>query len=352
MPLATGGGEITGPGASGPPAAAEELSALVDSELSEIVTSRQMPLYQMMSYHLGWTGPDGTQTSSLPIERVRGVLCLRACLAVGGSAELAAPAAAAVELVHNFCQIHDDVEGGSPQRDGRDSVWWVWGPAQAINAGDGMHALARLALASLSKHGVSPKTTFDAVRVLDEASLRTCEGKFLALEATERLSVSVDSCLDVVARSSGALVACATKLGALIATDDDALVDALATCGEKIGLAMGVRAEIRELWGDGSGEDAPSPEVMNKKKLLPVAYALEKASAGERRRIGEIYFKRVLEPDDVVKLRDIVDGLGAREWCEELVERCRGEAASALEAPGVTAESRDEIERYVERLLG
>ena len=69
------------------------------------------------------------------------MLCLLACEACGGP-DVALPAAAAVELVQGFTEIHDDVQGGIPTRDGRDAVWWVWGPAQAINAGDGMHGWA------------------------------------------------------------------------------------------------------------------------------------------------------------------------------------------------------------------
>ena len=330
----------------------DELTARVDAELSDVVASRQMPLYQMMSYHMGWSDQQGRSDIPGPQERTRGVLCLLACRAANGDPDVALPVAAAVELVHNFCQIHDDVQGGNPQRDSRDAVWWVWGPAQAINAGDGMHALARLALFRLLQRGVSSATTFRAVQLLDEASLQTCEGRFLDLEAQERIDTSVDAYLKMASSKTGALVSCAMRLGALVAIEDQAVSDALGTCGVKLGVAMQVRADLRELWGSGQQGQEPSSEVMNKKKLLPVVCALDKANVSVKRRLGDIYFKRVLEPEDVQRLREVIEELGAREECERLVEQYRAEATAALDVPGVSAEGRAGIVKLIDSLLG
>ena len=169
------------------------LNERVDAELRSIVTARDMPLYRIMAYHLGWSDQHGDLGTPVAGQWTRGILCLLACRAVGGELEVAAPAAAAVELVEGFWQIHDDVQGGMPQRNDRDAVWWVWGPAQAINAGDGMHALARLALLRLTERGVPSATAFRAQQLQDEASLEACEGRFLDLEAQERIDVSVDA---------------------------------------------------------------------------------------------------------------------------------------------------------------
>ena len=323
----------------------------MDAELSGIVTSRDMPLYQMMSFHMGWSDQHGGSDTPVDKNRAHGVLCLLACAAAGGDLKAALPAAAAVELVHNFCQIHDDVQGGNPQRDNRDAVWWIWGPAQAINAGDGMHALARLALFRLIELGISSAKTFRAVQLLDEASLRTCEGRFLDLEAQERIDMGVEAYLKMASLKTGALVSCAMSLGALLASKDEGLLEAIKTSGAKLGLAMQVRADLREIWGDDQQEPVPSPEVMNKKKLFPVVYALEKASISEKRRLGEIYFKRVLESKDVARLRETIQDLGAREECEKLVQRYRGEAIAALDAPGVSAKGRADIESFADSLL-
>ena len=299
-----------------------DLSGRVDAELRDIVNSRNMPLYDMMSYHLGWGDRQGRPTEQTTKERRHGVLCLLAASAVGGDIDTAIPAAAAIELVDNFCAIHDDVQTGNPARDNRDAVWWVWGPAQAINAGDGMHALARLALLGLLERGVSSETTFRAVQLLDQSSLQSCEGRFLELESQERIDMSVDAYLKMAALKSGSLLSCAMKLGAAV-HEKETVLDAFAQCGESLGVAMEIKSDINVLYDEEAG---PTAEAMNKTKMLPIVYALEKASISEKRALGEIYFKRVLDGDDVVKVREIVDQMGVRDECESLVSRYRDEA--------------------------
>ncbi len=321
----------------------EDLSSRLEAELSDIVTSRQMPLYDMMYYHMGWS----EEASSTTKVRAHGIISLLVCQAAGGDVDAGLPVGAAVELVSNFCQIHDDVQGGIPQRDSRDAVWWVWGPAQAINTGDGMHAMARLSLFRLAQRGVSPETTFRAVQLLDEASLRTCEGRFLDIEAQERIDVSVESYLKMASSKSGSLVSCAMKLGALVASADQATIDAVGDAGDKLGIALQMRADVRELWGP----EGTASEVMNKKKLLPVVYAVETASIKEKRRLGDIYFKRVLEPKDVEALRQALEDLGARDASEKLIEQHRADASAALDASGLPAESRAPIEGFADSLL-
>lgn len=328
----------------------EELTARVERELAGIVNSREMELYRMMSYHMGWDqGEAGTASPSR--ERSRGVLCLLACEGSGGGVDRALPAAAALELVHNFTQIHDDVQGGEPKRDDRDAVWWVWGPAQAINAGDGMHALARLALFQLLDRDVDAPTTFKAVQFLDDASLKTCEGRFMDLEAQERIDMGLDSYLQMASAKTGALVSCAMKLGGLLSGSDEEPIGQLGICGERLGTAMQMHDDIRELWGDGGEGGDPSTEVMNKKKLLPVVVALENASISDKRRLGDIYFKRVLEPKDIGGLRGVLEELGVKSECQRLVEQHRVEALSALEAAGLSESGRGGIEELVGTLL-
>ena len=335
----------------GPSPTADDLAALVDAELREIFAPRKIPLYDMMSYQLGWTGDSGSPPVADARKRAHGVLCLMANQAAGGDANDALPTAAAVELVDNFCQIHDDVQGGIPQRNKRDAVWWVWGPAQAINAGDGMHALARLALFRLLKRGVSAETTFRGVEILDQASLKLCEGRFVALEAQERLDMSVDAYLKMASDKSGALVSCAMRLGGMVATDDQQVMNALGECGASIGVAMQVHADLRELW-TADGSDGPaSPEVLNKTKLLPVVWSLEKAGVTEKRRLGEIYFKRVLEPGDVDTVREVAVQLGARDFCESLIGRYRKEISDALDSHGISADGAAAICAFVDGRL-
>ena len=128
-------------------------------------------------------------------------------------------------------------------------------------------------------------------------------------------------------KKTGALFGCAMRLGAMAAGTDGSAADALAECGRGFGVAFQAREETRQVWGaDG---EAPAPDVLNKKKLIPIVYAFEKADLGTKRRLGDIYFKRVLEQQDVPAVLGILEEMGAREYCENLAERG---VADALEA--------------------
>ncbi|MCH8061645.1 MAG: polyprenyl synthetase family protein [Chloroflexi bacterium] len=329
-----------------------DLSDVIEKELTGIIKSRDVPLYDMMAYHMGWQSAPGLDDSPIPQQRTRGVLCLLACRALGGDYSSAIPAAAAVELVHSFTEVHDDVQGGQPQRDGRDALWWVWGPAQAINAGDGLHALARLALFQLLDRGASPELVFRAVQLMDKTSLEVCEGRFMDLEAQERIDLSVESYMKMARSKTGALFACAMQLGALIGGGDEEAVESLGRCGYELGLAIQIREDIVALWGNGSEEYVPSTEVMNKKKLFPAVYAVENAKVSDKRRMGEIYFKRVLDPDDVMALRQVIEELGAKDAAERALRHHADEALSALEESSIGAEGKGPLAETINSLLG
>ena len=321
----------------------EDLTARVEQELREVMKSRDMPLYLMMTYHLGWQDQLGNEETFGPRSRRHGIACLSASQAAGGDIEKALPSAAALELVDSFTEIHDDVQSGNPQRHGRDAVWWVWGPAQAINAGDGMHAMARLAMFRLQTRGVSAEDTFSAVQMLDAASLELCEGRFKDLEAQERIDLSIEKYMDMASGKTGALYSCAMRLGGSIAGADAAVVNALGVAGAKLGVAAQVRGDVSELWGD----DA-SPEVLNKKKMLPVVHALENATISEKRRLGDVYFKRVLEPQDVIVVRQVLEELGSKRFCEDLVVEYREQALTSASLTGLDL---DPIASFADSLL-
>lgn len=329
----------------------DELTELIDAELKAIVNERGFPLYDMMAYHLGWRGARALdEDSPQQQERMHGATTLLTCAAVGGDIEACLPAAAAMELVDKFAEIHDDVQEGNPQRNERDAVWWVWGPAQAINAGDGMHALGRLALLRLADRSVPDERVFDVIKLVDKASLRACEGRFRDMEAQERIDLSVEAYMHMAADKAGALLGCAMQIGARVGGADAKIAQTLALCGEKLGMALQVRSDLVALWG--RDEDSqPNVEVLNKKKLIPVVYALENAPISEKRTMGEIYFKRVLEADDAIKLREVVEGLGARAACEKMVTALKVEALAGIKSGSISEDGKSWLAEYIGMLI-
>jgi geranylgeranyl diphosphate synthase type I len=316
----------------------------IETEIKSLVLEEGFPLYRMMGYHMGWLDEYGEAAEGESGKRIRPTLSLLACEALGGDVKVALPAAAAVELVHNFSLIHDDIQDGNSERHNRPTVWWVWGPAQAINAGDGMHALARLALLRQTGEGMSPERTLKAVGLLDQACLRLCEGQYLDLTYQERVDISQDAYFKMVEGKTAALISCAAELGAVMSSVEEPVERAIAQFGAKLGTAFQIRDDILDLWGQQDTGKPLAGDILNKKKSLPIVYAIENASGAERRTLGDVYFKRVMEPEDIDKIIEVLETLGAREFCQAKADALCDEAVQSLKDAGLTSQQTEGLE--------
>ena len=203
------------------------------------------------------------------------------------------PAAAGIELVYNFTLVHGDVQSGRPDAVDRPSIWWVWGPAQAINAGDGLHALGRTTTMRLAQRGVPPQQVLQAVQSLDRACLVLCEGQYMDLEFQDRILVTADNYLDMVSRKTGALTGCSAEAGALAAGSGRDCCARFRDFGATLGMAWQISRDVQDLWGR-QGDAMTASNVLQKKKSLPLIHALETAPVATKRELGNIYLKRVL----------------------------------------------------------
>ena len=314
-----------------PGPAEDELNAA----LREFVESRTLPLYDMMSYQLGWGREEGEAASLGPPPRLHGGLTLSAARAAGGDYRLAINHAISVEMMNSFWLIHNDIEDGNTERAGRPSVWWHWGPAQAINAGDGMHAMARMAIFGLGKKGVEPRRIALAIRALDEAAVKICEGEYADIANQERMSMTVDLYRGMVDDRIGALFGCAARLGALAVSEDAELAESLDRFGAKIGSARQLAEDYLTLWPNGERDTIQQGRMITKKKNLPVVHAFEKADPRTKRLLGEMYMQRVLEPSVLDEVARLCESAGGREFTKSEIDRLLEESDEGLARSGL-----------------
>ena len=309
--------------------ALREYGTALQAELHRSVDGKEGILYQVLAYQLGWSDESASPSTASPKDQHLAFLPLAVCSSLTGSFEQALPSAACIALVDGFIQIHEDVQAGSPQRDGRTSVWWIWGPGQAINAGDGMHALARLALMNLADLGLTVEATIEGLRLLDQSCLEMCEGQHLDLSLRDRANVSTDQYLKMASSKTGSIVSCAAALGAVAAGGDTQTIDAFREFGLSLGVAAHIAQDIDMLWPrHGNGEHSDS--LLGKKKLFPVVHIVENGDAAASRELDSIYRKRVLEPNDITKALEILDSVDARKQSLEIAEEHRRQADSCL----------------------
>ncbi len=322
----------------------------VEAALRECVERAPRRLARMMSTHLGWEDDKGQPADVLPPPRLHAVLCLAACEALSGGHAPALPAAAAVELLRSALVVHEDIQEGSPERRGRPTVWWTWGPALGIATGDALFALARMAVLRTGEAGLPRDRAMRAARMLDEAFLRQCEGQVMDAESRVRPEMGVQRYLDLLARKEGALMGCAAGMGAAVASGDESAAEAFSVYGEKLAVARRLQEDVVAIW---SGPPAPAEQggdFWARRKGLPMLYALEKASPQEQKQLRALYGKRSLDDGDMVRLRGMLEQAGARAHAEEATRRLHEEAMDALRRLSLSAKATEEMEALAQFL--
>ncbi len=298
----------------------------------------------MMQYHLGWIDEDFAPTTGGTGKRLRPIMCLLTCQATGGDPDQALPAAAAIELVHNFSLVHDDIEDKSDLRRGRPTVWKVWGVPQAINAGDGLIALAHLAMQRLADRAVPSRRVFIALEILDQACLALTEGQYLDLSFEACLDVDVKQYLSMIRGKTAALLSAAAQLGALVAGSDPASIARYRRFGENLGLAFQIVDDILGIWGDPQVTGKPAADdIQQRKKTLPIVRALEEEKRSGVKNLREIYQRETIDEEAVEVALKILEGLGARHYAEAMANDHYQQALAELDATGVGNEAQDDL---------
>lgn len=324
--------------------------AVEESLRAALVESQPPALYQMMRYHLGWQDEHG-RPSSAPGKGLRPSLCLWACEAASGKQSQALPAATALELVHQFSLIHDDIQDGDTERRHRPTVWYLWGEGQAINAGDAMLTIAHQTLLGLTKAGVPAEKILQASAILNDGILRMIQGQCLDLSFEDSLEIGVDAYFDMISRKTAALFRCSLYLGTLIASDNESAWKAMGHGGEALGLGFQVVDDILGVWGMEDLTGKRATDIRRRKKSLPVVYALEKSSGHARQELLNIYSKQSLDETDVNIVLAVLDDLDTKEYCHSVAKELCQRAVAEIKAAEISTRARVEIEEIVDFLL-
>lgn len=349
--------------ASSPTLAAAEplpdIDALLEPYLREAVRALEgdVPLLAgMVRYHLGQLdgelapAPPGTVDRG---KRIRPAVAILAGAAAGGDPATAAPLAAALELLHNFTLIHDDIQDESPTRRHRPTVWYRWGVGQAINAGDALFAAAHLPLYRLVERGSAPRLVLRLIEAFDRMAIAIVEGQTLDLGFEGRADVTPDAYLRMIAGKTAAIVRFATWAGALLGGADEAAAERFAAFGLALGLGFQVRDDALGIWGatEVTGK-AAADDIRRRKQSLPILLLRERADTATRAELAAIYGASPIDPSGVARVLDLLAMAGIREEVDARVDALHDEARVALLAaarPG-TNPARDRLLALVEGL--
>jgi geranylgeranyl diphosphate synthase, type I len=306
---------------------------------------------EVAAYHLGWTEADGTPRPGGAGKGVRPTLALLSAEAAGASAEVGVPGAVAVELVHNFSLLHDDVMDRDAERRHRPTVWTLWGESAAILTGDAMLALAtEVLLEAPSPHAAT------ATRELLLATRELIRGQVEDLSFETRTSVGLEECLEMADGKTGALLAASSCIGAVLAGADEPVVTALRDSGRHLGAAFQLVDDLLGIWGSPAVTGKPVlNDLRARKKSLPVTYVL--CRGGDRAEDLAAWYaeERPADGDTEETLRRVaalIETAGGRGWATEEAERQLRLADAALDRVDLPAAPRAELSdlaRYLTR---
>jgi geranylgeranyl diphosphate synthase type I len=279
----------------------------------EAAISRLTPDVRVVAaYHLGLADAEGNPTGNGSGKALRPALALLSARAAGAPAERGVPAAVAVELVHNFSLLHDDIMDGDTERRHRPTAWTTFGVGPAILAGDALLALSQDILLEDS----SPRGPW-AARCLSAAVQRLISGQGADLAFEKRDDVTLAECLDMAGDKTAALMACACSIGAVHLGAPPALAMGLASFGAHVGLAFQLTDDLLGIWGAPEVTGKPvRADLRARKKSLPVVAALTSGTPEAGRLRALLTGPQPPTEDDLVRAADLVAAAGGRAWAE------------------------------------
>lgn len=287
---------------------------LIEAELDELLDRDEGELALLYRYHMGFCERDGRRAKPKG-KYIRPIICLSICDGLGGDAAKAAPAAAAIELVHRTTLIFDDIQDGGLERNGQPTVHAIWGVNQAINAALALSAFSRLALFELQ---IAPVTRIKIQQVLENVVLDLCWGQFHDIEF-EKSYPGQWEYYEMIAGKSAALFGASCEIGALCSQPERAL--AARDFGYNLGMIFQMRDDFLGVWGEETGKTLN--DLIERKRSLPVVLALEKDPARVKAWLSR--------KGDVDTMRRWMEKQGIREAMRRLEDGYSKKAAEALD---------------------
>ncbi len=324
----------------------------IEAELKRSIADSKSPLIRMLRYHLGWADQMGMPERHGMQERNLGTLTLVSTETVGGSAQKAMAAAAAIELTNAYFQIHEQLRRGAPEVNGRAALWWHAGASQGINAGDGMYALARLTLMRLEEQGMAAERIVGAMAILDKACLRITESLYAEISAEGTPQQTPESYLETL-KGKASLYGCACAMGASLAHAQPGTIDALREFGELVGAAALIREEVAAIWGVHGSAKSQFIEMLDKRRSLPILAAFKMSTGKDQAALeATIVRDEPLSDERLNFMLRIMEGVGAKRFCEAAAGKRMDASIAILKRSGLSASAAESLEELARHMAG
>lgn len=289
-----------------------------------------------------------TYTMDLGGKRLRPVLVLMACEAVGGDINRAITPAIGLEMFHNFTLLHDDVMDKADIRRGKPTVHVKWDDNTAILSGDAMLTMATQLIAQ-APADVMPQV----MNLYNRTAMEIYEGQQYDVDFETRSDVTVDEYIEMIRLKTSVLLGCACKMGALIGGADEATAQLFYKVGENLGLAFQLQDDMLDVWGDeATFGKAIGGDIMNNKKTFLLINAMQRATGDHKVELSLwLSTPNASRAVKVPAVTAIYDALDLRSLSLDAINRYNDEALNALNKIAISDEARSEFANFITRLV-
>ena len=302
------------------------------SDIKEVLGNYSNDITKTIEEELAIITPNNLAEASVYLTRAGGkmlrpALTLITAEAVGGARESALKSAAAIELIHTFSLIHDDIMDQDDMRRGMPSVHKVWGDDVAILAGDTLFSKAFEMI--IGTEGTSSDQNNKALATVADACVKICEGQALDMGFEERFDVTEDEYMEMIFKKTGALIAAATKAGAIMGGASEEVINAMYEYGRLIGLAFQIQDDYLDLAADEETLGKPIGSDIGKGKMTIIA--IKGLASDKSGRLLEILKDDENSDDDIAEAIEILTDCDAIEYARNLALGSVNKAKEVLE---------------------
>ncbi|HET6594510.1 MAG TPA: polyprenyl synthetase family protein [Anaerolineales bacterium] len=322
----------------------DSIESELQRQVSRFDTPRTKLFHEMLTYHMGWTGEGaGPEATG---KRIRPLLVLLSTAACGADWHSALPAAAAVELVHNFSLVHDDIQDNSEKRRGRPTTWVKWGMPMAINVGDALFVMSNQAIMELNRN-YEAEIVVKSAEILHNTCLELTRGQFLDMSYEERNDLAVEDYWPMISGKTAVLLSACCHIGALLGGAEETRQEAYRSFGHYLGLAFQVQDDVLGIWGDEAltGKSAAS-DLTEGKNSLPVL-----AGLGTNGKFAARWHQGPIRVDEVQELARVLASEGGYEAATDAAKQMTDLALLSLREADPQGEAGDALFELTDKLL-
>jgi len=319
----------------------------IEIALRRAVGENMDKVFQLARYQLGWVDQNGNSSTGFGGKGLRPALCLEACAVVSGDHKPALPAAASIELLHNFTLIHDDVMDRDHTRRNRPTVWSIWGDAAAINTGDLMYSLAMSSMGDVMPE--QPRRALQATSNLLDTCIEVILGQQLDLDFESRDDVSVAEYENMAESKTASLIATALEIGAIIGGASTEVAMLYRGLGRSMGLIFQMRDDYLGIWGDPRDVGkSTGADIKRKKKSLPIIMLFNRVNKNDCDSLSDLYRRDLLEGSDVSFVMNLLENYGVRDEMQNRIISKSDEAIELLASLNAGESWRIDIESMIQ----